>query len=124
MHSLQDVMEEDGMGLAGVRTPKKNDVGFFHFAVRAGAPARSENRRQTGDAWGVSSPVATIDVVAPDDGPDELLRDVIQFIGSFGTTEHAEGARAVAFHLAAEACRGSVQGFLPTGRSVFTVFIN
>ena len=95
-------MEKNGMRLASVRTPKENNVRPFDFAVGTRPAARSENRRQTGDAWGVSSPVATINIVRADDRADELLCHVIQFVGGLRATEHAERARAVLFHLRAE----------------------
>ena len=60
-------MEEDGVRLAGIRSPEQNDIGVFRLAIRAGAAARTENRRQTGDAGGVSSSVTAIDVVCPHD---------------------------------------------------------
>jgi len=86
------MMEKDRMRLAGVRPPKEDNVGLFDFAVRTRSATRAENRRQTGDARGVSSAVATIDVVAADDRSDEFLCGEIQFVGRFGATEHAECA--------------------------------
>jgi hypothetical protein len=61
------------MGFAGVRTPQKDDVRLFDFAIGACSASRSENRRQTGDAGSVSSTVATIDVVATDDRARKFL---------------------------------------------------
>ena len=55
--TLQNVMEKNGMSFPRVGAPKKNEVGFFDFAVGTGAASRTENRRQTGDTGGVSSPV-------------------------------------------------------------------
>ncbi len=118
----QDVMKENRMGLAGVGAPQNNDIGFFHFAVGTCAASRSENRRQTGDAGGMSSPVATVDVVAPDDGADEFLRDVVQLVRGFGTTEHAEGERAAALDLGANSRRNAIQSFLPGRGAVRSVF--
>jgi len=110
------------MSFPGVRTPKKNDVRFFHFAVRAGTSSRAENRRQTGDARGVSSPVATIDVVAADDGADEFLRDVVELVGGLGAAEHAERARSVLGDFAADSFRDAVESFFPRCRTVLSVF--
>ena len=93
------MMEKDGMGLARVRAPKENDVRLFGFAVRTRAASRSENRRQTDDAGGVSSPVATINVIRADHRADEFLRHVIQLVGGLRTTEHPERIRPVLFDL-------------------------
>jgi hypothetical protein len=67
------MVKENRMGFASVRTPKQNDVRLFDFAVGTCAATRSENRRQTGDAWSVSSAVATVNVVAADHRPRKLL---------------------------------------------------
>src|SRR5215510_8251523 len=82
-NALQQMVEKDGVGLPCIRTPQEDDVRFFNFAVGTCSTPRSENRRQTGDAWGVSSAVTTVDVVAADDGADKLLRDVVQLIRGF-----------------------------------------
>jgi|SRR5713226_8907268 len=110
------------MSFPRVGAPKKNDVRLFHFTVRAGAPSRTEDRRQTGDARGVSSPVATVDVVAADDRADEFLRDVVQLVGGLGAAEHAEGARSVLADFAADALRDAVESFFPRCRTMLSVF--
>jgi len=74
-------MEEDRMRFSRVRPPKNDQVGFLNLLIRVRASAGSENRRQTGDAWSVSGPVAAIDVVAAHDGSSELLGEVIQLVG-------------------------------------------
>ena len=61
---LQQVVEENRVRLPRVRSPQQNHIRLFNLAIRAGAAPRSEYRRQTGDARGVSSAVAAIDVVA------------------------------------------------------------
>ena len=96
-----------------VGAPKKNDVRLFHFAVGAGAPSRAENRRQTGDARGVSSPIATIDVVAADHRANELLRDIVELVRGLGATEHSKGARSEPANFAADTIRGAIKRFFP-----------
>jgi hypothetical protein len=110
------------MGFARVGAPKENNVRLFHFAIRAGAASRAENRRQTGDARGVSSPVATIDVVAADDGTDEFLCRIVQLVGSFGAAKHAKGARAVLANFPADTLRNAIQSFFPCCRTMLSVF--
>jgi hypothetical protein len=92
--ALQQVVEENRMRLPSIRSPQQDDVRLFNFAIRACSAARAEYRRQTGDAWRVSSPVAAVDVVAADHRPHELLRDVIQLVRRFRATEHSEGSRS------------------------------
>ena len=87
------------MRFAGIRAPKKNEISFRHFLIGAGGAARTEDRRQTGDARGVSSAVATVNIVAADDRADEFLRDVVQLVGGFRAAEHAERVRPAFFNL-------------------------
>ncbi len=110
------------MSLPRVGAPKKNEVGFFDFAVGTGAASRTENRRQTGDAGGVSSPIATIDVVATDHRADKLLRDVVEFVGGFGAAEHAEGARSMLGHFTPDTLRNAIESFFPCGWTMRSTF--
>src|SRR5438105_9529318 len=84
------MMEENRMCFPGVGSPEKNHVGFFNLLVRVCAPACSENHRQTGDARGVSSTVAAIDVVASDDDARELLRNKVHLVRRLRATEQPE----------------------------------
>src|SRR5262249_61898857 len=104
------------------RTREEYPSCFFNCAEATSPASRPKNRRQTGDAWGMSSTVATIDVVAADDGADEFLCDVVQLIGRLGTTEHAKCARAVCLNFALKAFRSPLQGFVPSCRAVFAIF--
>src|ERR1700720_2713700 len=96
------MMEEDRMCLSRVGAPKKNKIGLRHLLIRTGGAACPEDRRQTGDAGGVSSAVATVDIVAADDRAHELLRDVVQLVRGFRAAEHAERPRPAALDLAAQ----------------------
>src|SRR5258708_29949489 len=107
------MMEEDRMSLACVGAPQKNKIRLRHLLIGTGGAARAENRRQTGDARGVSSAVATVDVVAADHRSHEFLRDIIQLVGGFRTTEHAKRARPVRFNLAAQLAGDKIKGFVP-----------
>ena len=111
------------MSFPRVRSPQQDYVTRLNFAVGAGAPSCTKNRRQTDDARSVSSAVATIDVVAADDRADEFLRGVIELVGGFGTTEHAEGTRALRSDLATDTFCHTIECFFPrrgTLRPVFT----
>ena len=55
--------------------PEDDEVRLLDLAIRARPAARSEDRRQTDDAGGVSGAVAAVDVVAADHGARELLRE-------------------------------------------------
>jgi len=98
-------MEKDRMCFPRIGTPEEDHIRFFNFAIGTSAAARPKNRRQTGDAWGMSSTVATIDVVAADDGADEFLCGVVQFIGCLGATKHAKRAGAVCLNFPLKAFR-------------------
>lgn len=112
------------MRFARIRAPKKNDIRFFHFAIGTGAAPRAENRRQTGDAWGMSSAVATVYVVATDDGADEFLSSVVQLIGRLGATEHAKGAGTVNAYFRANARNHTIECLVPRRRPVLAIFAN
>jgi hypothetical protein len=84
------MMEKDRVRFAGVRSPQENQISLFDLPVGTGAPASSENRRQTGDARRVSGAVTAIDVVTADDDPGELLSHVIHLIGRLRATEQPE----------------------------------
>src|SRR5215472_2391961 len=115
-------MKEDGVRLPRIGSPQQDDVRLFNLTIRAGAAARPEYRRQTGDAGGVSSTVATIDMVAADHRPHELLRGIIQLIGGFRATEHAERFGSVFCELSLETLRDAIEGLIPTCRTVAAVF--
>src|SRR5215468_9451663 len=116
------MMKEDGMSLASVRTPEQDYVGFFRFAIRTGAAARSEDRRQTGDAGGMSSSVAAIDIVRPHDGTNKLLRHIVQLVGGFRTTEHPEVAWVLLLDGATKGLGNTIKGLFPCCRTMSTVF--
>ena len=115
-------MKEDRVRLPRIGSPQQNDVRLFNLTVRAGAPARPEYRRQTGDAGGVSSTVATVDMVAADHRSHELLRRIIQLVGGFRATEHPERIGSVFRELNLEILCDVIKGLIPTRRTMATVF--
>ena len=78
--SFQNMMKENRMCLPGVRSPEKNHIGFFNLLIGIATSAYPKDRRQTGDAWGVSSAVAAIDVVAAHHDTRELLSNEVHFV--------------------------------------------
>src|SRR5258707_5021409 len=115
------MMKEDWARFPRIGTPKQNHVRFFGFTVRTGAAARAEDRRQTGDAGGVSSTVTAIDVVCPHCGANKLLRRIVQLIGRLGAAEHPEVARVAPGNGLLERRSNAVQGLIPGGRTMPTV---
>jgi hypothetical protein len=109
------------MRLPRVRTPEEDDIRLFDFTIRTRAPARAEYRRQTGDAWRVSSPVATIDVVAADHRPHEFLCGVIKLVRGLRATEHSKRARTVRIHLPPDSRGRQIQSLVPAGGAVTSV---
>src|SRR4029077_6271938 len=98
-HAAQKVMKEDRVGLARVRAPEQDQLGFLSLAIRRRSSPGSEHCRQTDDAWGVSSPIAAVDVVAAHGPPRELLGHEVQRVGGLRAAEPADrvwpdGARA------------------------------
>src|SRR5689334_5999620 len=116
------MVKENWVRLSRIRAPQQDHVRIFGFTIGTCPPARSEYRRQTDDAGGVSSSVAAIDVVCPHHGPDKLLRRIVQLIGGFGTAEHAEVARVVPVNGPAERRGHAVHGFIPRGWVMPAVF--
>jgi hypothetical protein len=55
--ALEDVMEEDRVRVARVRSPQEDDVGVVVLLIRGGPATRSEDCRQTDDARSVSGSV-------------------------------------------------------------------
>ena len=114
-------MKENRMRFPSVRSPQQDHVGIFNFAIRTGPAARSEYRRQTGDARGMSSPIAAINIVRAHDAADEFLRRVVQFVRGLGATEHAKVPRIVLRDRLAERGGDALQCFIPSGGTMRTV---
>src|SRR5215831_16324567 len=110
------------MRLSRIRSPQQDHIRIFGFTIGTCTAARSEYRRQTGDAGGVSSSVATIDVVRSHHGTNKLLRWIVQLIGGLGAAEHAEVARIMPVNRSAERRGHTVHGFIPRGNAVPAVF--
>src|SRR5215467_12682983 len=106
------------MRFASIRAPKQDDVRVFDLAIRTGPASRSENRRQTGDARSVSSPVTTVDIVRAHDGANELLGDIVQLVDSLGAAEHAKVAVIFLSDRLAKRCRHAVKRFVPGSRAM------
>src|SRR5262249_32879392 len=94
---------------------------LFNLAVGTGPAARSKNRRQTGDARSVSSPIATVDVIRAHHRASELLRDVVQLVCCLGATEHPEVARIIFRDRCPQPLYHAVQRFFPGRRAVSAI---
>jgi hypothetical protein len=118
VNALKHVMEKDWVRFARVGTPKQDRVRIFGFTIRTGASARAEDRRQTGDAGGVSSTIAAINVVRPHYGTDKLLRRIVELVGGLRTAEHSKIARIVPGNGLFERSGNALHGFIPAGGTV------
>src|SRR6266700_8125456 len=107
------MMEKNWVRFTRVRSPQQNYIGVLNFTIRTCTASRSKYRRQTGDARGVSSPVAAVYVVRPHHRSDELLRRIVQFVCGLGATEHAKVARIFFVNGFAERCGDAVHGLIP-----------
>jgi hypothetical protein len=101
------------MSVASVRPPEHDQVRILELKIGTGAATPTKNRRQTDDARGVSSAVATVDVVRAHDHPGKFLGQEIQLIRGLRATEHAESLRAVFLHRMPKADSDTVKGFFP-----------
>jgi hypothetical protein len=117
-------MKKDRMRLSRIRTPKDDQVGLGDLLIRARAAARSEYRRQTGDAGSVSGAVAAVDIIAPHDSARELLREKIQFVGRLGAAEQAESVRSARFLCAGKAGCGQRERLVPRSSTQLAVTAN
>src|ERR1700680_705387 len=115
------MMKENRVRFARVRAPQQDNVRVFNFAIRACPPACSEYRRQTGDARGMSSPVAAVNVVGAHDTAHEFLRRVVQFVSSLGATKHAKVPRIVFLDRFTERRSDAVHGFIPSSGTMRTI---
>jgi len=114
-------MEKDRVRFPGVGAPKQDHIGIFGFAIRTGTATRSKDRRQTGDAGGVSSSVTAIDIVCPHHGADKFLCRIVQLICGLGAAEHAEISRIVPGNGFFKCRSHPIHRFIPCGRAVRTV---
>jgi hypothetical protein len=115
------MMKKDRMRFPGIGPPKQDYISVFSFAIRACSATRSEDSRQTGDAGGVSSTVATINIVCPHHGADKLLCCVVQLVRGFGTAEHPEIAWIVFSNGLFECRDNAVHRFIPCSWTMRTV---
>jgi len=109
------------MRFPGVGAPKQDNIGVFRFAIRTGAAARSEDRRQTGDAGGVSSTVAAINIVCHHYGADKLLRGVVQLFRGLGAAKHSEVPRIVLGNGFLKRRSNAVHRFIPCSWTMSSV---
>jgi hypothetical protein len=114
-------MEEDRVRIPRIRAPKQDYVRLFNLSVGTCPPACTENRRQTGDARGMSSSVAAVNVVGAHDAADEFLRRVVQFVDGLGATEHAKISRVVLRDGFAERRGHTIHGLIPGRGTMRTV---
>jgi hypothetical protein len=110
-------MKENRMRLPGIRTPEKNHIGFFNLLIGVAAAAYPKNRRQTGDAWGVSSPVATIDVVTAHHDSGELLSNEVHFVRRLRATEQAKRLAPMLFNEGLQTASRKIQRLFPVNRA-------
>src|SRR5262249_34530822 len=120
----QDVVEEDGVGLAGIRAPQHDEIAVLDLLVRAGPASRSEYRRQTDDRGSVSGAVAAVDVVGAEDLPDELLRQEVHLVRCLRTAERPDAPPGVALGGDPEARSRAVERLVPGRRPELAALAN
>jgi hypothetical protein len=118
------VVKKDGVSLPRVRAPQNDEVGVLNLAKRTRPASCTKDRRQTGDAGGVSSAITTVDVVGAHDGPGELLGKKIQLVRRLRAAKHSEALRSVPLGYAPKVACGAVKSLTPTGGTKLPVFPN
>ena len=116
LDTLQEMMEEDRMSLAGIRTPEDRYIDLLGLSVGTRPSAGSEDRRQTDDRRCVSRSITGVDVVRPQRHAGELLGGVVDLVGRLRAAEHADAARAVSFDDRAQRRGRAVEGLIPGRR--------
>src|SRR4030095_5959879 len=114
-------MKENRMGLPSVGSPEKNYIRFLNLLIGVRATPHAKNHRQTGDAWGVSSAVALIDIVTPNHPPRELLRNEVHLVGRLRTAKQPKRLAAVLFDDRLQTARSEIQSLIPGRRTQNTV---
>ena len=115
--SLQQMVEPDRVSGTGVRSPQEDHIRLFNFAVGAGASTRTECCRQTDDAGGVSSPVATVDVVGAERHAGDLLCHEVHFVRGLRAREDPERVRPMGIEVAPKSSRRPIERLVPTCRT-------
>jgi hypothetical protein len=113
----EDVVEEDRVGVTGVRAPHHDHVGGLDLGVRGRATTRSEDGGQTDHRGRVSSAVARVDVVRADHRPGELLGDEVHLVGRLGAGEEADGVGPGLAPSGAEAVGSAADRLFPRRRA-------
>jgi hypothetical protein len=109
------------MGLARIGSPQQNYIGLFDFAIRTGSTACSEDRRQTGDARGVSSTIAAVNVVGAHDAANKFLRRIVQLVRGLRAAEHAEITGVLLRNRLAKRIRYAFHRLIPCGGTMDAV---
>jgi hypothetical protein len=107
------MMKENRMRFARIGSPKKDHVRLFDLLIGIRTTACTKDRRQTGDARGVSSTVAAIDVVAADHNAGELLCNKVQFVRCLRTAEKAKRCPSMLVDNGLQTPRREVHSFIP-----------
>jgi hypothetical protein len=107
------MVKEDRVRFARIGSPKKDNVRFFDLLVGVRTTAGTKDRRQTGDARGVSSAVAAIDVVTADHNAGELLRYEVHLVCRLRTAEEAKRRASMVLHNGLQTPRREIHSFVP-----------
>lgn len=107
------MVKENRVCRTRIGTPQQNYIRLLNFFIGTCTSARTKDRRQTGDARGVSSPVTAINVVRPHDGAHKFLCRIVQLVRGLGAAEHAEVPRIFLIDGFAERRRDAIHRFIP-----------
>lgn len=81
---LEEAGADDGVGFDGIGADDQEAVGGLDVVEGVGAAGPSEGGGESGGGRGVAEAGAVVDVVGADDGPQELLDEVVLLVGGTG----------------------------------------
>ena len=113
----QQVVEEDGVRLACVRSPQQDHIGFGDFLIGARSAPKSEHCRQTDDRRSVSGAITGVDVVRLEHRSHELLGCVVHLVRALRAREHADPTGTVLLGRSPQPGCSTIECIVPASRS-------
>ena len=118
-----DAGRDHRMVFVGVGADHQDAIGIFQFADGIGHRSGTERRGQPGHGGAVSETGAVIDVIGADPGAQQLLHQVIFFVGGPGGGPAADLFGAVLLFDFLQAGGHEVQGLIPGGLLELAAFL-
>ena len=109
-----DYLQADyGMSLGGIGADDEKNIGVFNLIEGVGGRSAAKAGSEPGHGWGVTDPGAVVHIVGAEDGPGQLLHQVVLLVGAAGRGERTQGIRAVFLFDLSEPPGYHLQGLIP-----------